>query len=161
MCIINLSFGWYRRCTFFRKRLSFAIFAIESPTAKFTVLHVYVHCVVCDPEPQIYNSVKSWAVCIGQDFAKFSSAKISMPTVIRLQTWERFVLLTVLLSAQFLVHVRRPGVVALQSKGTRHYLAIRDRHTTTGSGGKFCDLIVKEIGEQGIRIPQLGILLRR
>ena len=50
--------------------------------------------------------------------------------------------------AVFHVEVRHPGVVALRCVGAQQYLAIRDKQITTdAAGGRFCDLIIKEIGE--------------
>ena len=43
---------------------------------------MYVHYVVCDPEPQILNLQKSLAVCIEQGFVKFSSVEKRTPTVL-------------------------------------------------------------------------------
>ena len=52
---------------------SLRIFVIEFPTAKFNtreLCRTYVHYVVCDPEARIYNSTKSLAACLRQDFVK-------------------------------------------------------------------------------------------
>ena len=50
-------------------------------------------------------------------------------------------------AAQLRVYVRGAQTVALQSVGTGQYLAIKNGMTTFGTGGKFCNLIVKEVGE--------------
>jgi hypothetical protein len=49
--------------------------------------------------------------------------------------------------AQWKVHVRRPGVIALQGTHTpEHWLAIRDGRTIgNAKGGRYCDFIVQEV----------------
>lgn len=50
--------------------------------------------------------------------------------------------------AQFIVHVRCPGVVALQNVKQPHlWLKIKSDELTTGGGGRKCELRVKDKGQ--------------
>jgi hypothetical protein len=52
------------------------------------------------------------------------------------------------LEAQFNVHVRTPGIVALQNRRHQHlYLCIREGELTYGNGGSDCNLKVKDDGD--------------
>ena len=60
-------------------------------------------------------------------------------------------------SAQLRVHVRRPGVVALESVGyPGTFLAVKGGQATTGAGGKFCDFAIEEVGMKTTPLPTLS-----
>ena len=57
--------------------------------------------------------------------------------------------------AQFRVHVRRPRIVALESVGSPgKYLAISQGQMVIDEGGRFCDLLLKEVGRY---IPVMAV----
>ena len=65
-------------------------------------------------------------------------------------------------AAQFIVHVRAPGVVALQNRKQRNlYLCIKPGELTHGEGNSECNLKVKDNGVWGhytVSVQGLGSL---